>query len=72
MTTVEQLVRKLIEKLKIEASKGKEEEHDEVEIEIDNRFFKRSLVPAVHTALTASIDSKTAPLFNLILALRLA
>ncbi len=72
MTTVEQLVKKLIERLKIEASRGQEDEPSEVEIEIDNRFFKQSLVPAVHSALTASIASKTAPLFNLILALRLA
>lgn len=44
----------------------------DVEIEIDNTFFKKKFVPLVHQALVCSIDSNHVPLYNFFLSLRLA
>lgn len=77
---VDNLLEKLVDNLKVEAyrrQKGASEEDDpeviaDVEIEIDNSFFKRKFVPAVHQACVASIPYEVVPLFNFFLSLRLA
>jgi len=49
-----------------------DDEISEAEIEIDNSFFKRKFVPAVHQTMVASLSNSDVPLFNLFLSLRLA
>jgi hypothetical protein len=50
------LLSKLINNMKIEAVKQGAADA-EVEIEIDNRFFKQKFVPLVHQFVSASIES---------------
>lgn len=50
------LLSKLINNMKIEAVKQGAAD-TEVEIEIDNRFFKQKFVPLVHQFVSASIES---------------
>ena len=49
-----------------------QENFDEVEIEIDNTFFKKKLMPQIHKSLMSSLKVTSLPIFNLVLALRLA
>jgi len=52
------LLHKLVENLKIESIKASGKDDDdlsEVEIEIDNSFFKRKFVPLVHQTLIVSL-----------------
>jgi len=48
------------------------DENEEIELEIDNTFFKQRFVPIVHQTLMSSILTSALPLFNLLLSLRLA
>ena len=48
---VSSVLAKLLEKMKLQAVKAQDKNDDdtrEVEIEIDNRFFKQKFVPLVH------------------------
>lgn len=43
-----------------------------MEIEIDNKFFKKQLMPQIHKSIMSSLCEASIPMFNLFLSLRLA
>ena len=74
---MDSLLAKLVDNMRLEALKAKkgdkeDEEVSDVEIEIDNSFFKRKFVPSVHQTMVASLENTDVPLFNFFLSLRLA
>jgi len=77
LQVVDSLLLKLVDNLRFDAYQAKkgdreDDEVSEAEVEIDNSFFKRRFVPAVHQTMVASLASTDVPLFNFFLALRLA
>lgn len=44
----------------------------EVEVEIDNTFFKKRLIPQIHKTTMSSLHEDSVSIFNLLLSLRLA
>ena len=78
---VDNVIQKLLYLLKLEAYKknkrdnareSDEEEINEMEIEIDNTFFKKRLMPQIHKSIMSSLFESSIPMFNLFLSLRLA
>ena len=78
---IDNVIQKLLYMLKLEAYKkikrdnareSDEEEINEMEIEIDNTFFKKRLMPQIHKSLMSSLYEGSIPMFNLFLSLRLA
>ncbi len=82
---IELILGKLVYRLKVETYQqiqqnknrsaqddSDQENFDEVEIEIDNTFFKKKLMPQIHKSLMSSLKVTSLPIFNLVLALRLA
>ena len=69
---VDSLMGRLVQDLKAEAMRGQRAESEEVELEIDNSFFKQKFVPLVHQTLMSAMSIQSLPLFNFVLSLRLA
>jgi hypothetical protein len=73
-TLVDNLMEKLVNDMKLNLIRQKhtQEDSEEMELEIDNSFFKQKFVPLVHQTLMSALSINALPLFNFVLSLRLA
>jgi hypothetical protein len=83
ITVIDRVLQKLLYLVKLEVYKQQklanaiggdsdEDEINETEIEIDNTFFKKKLMPQIHKSLMSSLSEGSIPILNLFLSLRLA